>query len=267
MSTAQPGPRSRHGCPEPGTPWLGGFTTASTSGDGPRPNLPRVGVGAVAIPALTAGNAPADRSEPVDQDVATGHARAAMARPQLTGADLYDWMALRRVSAGGIAKVNDHWLERGRRIPGYIAEALTALCDTGVVTLAEVDVWGMRRTVLTDTGTVRYDQLNRQQQTAQHPAGQSPPELTWLADHPHVRNVVQSVWDTLNGLDESGDASGVVAALRRVLAHHQSTPAGRCRACRRWRWRRRRFPCIVWHQAHTELQGRCPRRLLPQWWP
>jgi hypothetical protein len=178
-----------------------------------------------------------------------------MTRPQLTGADLYHWMALRRVSDGGIAKVNDHWLERGRRIPGYIADALTALCDTGVVALAELDVWNMRRAALTATGAARYEQLNAKRQRC--PATGSTRGANRLADHPHAGNVVQSVWDTLDGLEQWGDPSGVVAALRRVLAHHQPTPGGRCRACRRWRWRRRRFPCIVWHQAHLELRARC----------
>lgn len=189
MSSAQPGPRSRHGGPEL---CPGGFTTASTSGDGPRPNLPRTGAGAVAIPARTGDN-PADRSDrPADQDVAAVHVRPATS-PQPAGTDLYDWMALRRVSGGGIAKMDDHWLEHGHRIPGYIADALTALCDTGVVALAEVDVWAMRRAVLTDTGIIRYKQLNRQQQISRCPAAESAHGVTWLADHPHARNVVQSV--------------------------------------------------------------------------
>ncbi len=188
----------------------------------------------------------------------TASARAASAattRPQLAGADLYDWMALRRVSGGGIAKTGDYWLEHGRRIRGYVADALTALCGTGAVLLAEVDAWGMRRAMLTDTGTRRCEQLSRQQQTARGPAVESAPRVTWLADHPHARNVVQSVWDTLDGLEQSGDHPAVIAALRRVLAHHQPTPSGRCRACRRWRWRRRRFPCIVWHRVHTVLRS------------
>jgi hypothetical protein len=216
------------------------------------------------ISAQIGGNLADSSDRPADQYVATVHVRpprAAMTRPQLTGADLYDWMALRRVRGGGIAKVGDHWLEHGHRIPDYIADALTALCDTDVVALTEVDVWGMRRAVLTGIGTLRHEQLNRQQQTSGRPAAESAEAVTWLADHPHARNVVRSVWDTLNELEQSGDPSGVVAALRRVLAHHQSTSAGRCRACRRWRWRRRRFPCIVWHQVHTALHAQVVHRI------
>lgn len=80
--------------------------------------------------------------------------------------------------------------------------------------------------------------------------------LGWLASHPPARRVVDSVWDTLA---EFNDVTRLRAALRFVLIHHEPTPAGRCRACRRmsWRslWRRRRFPCVVWHQIRGELLG------------
>lgn len=44
-----------------------------------------------------------------------------------------------------------------------------------------------------------------------------------------------------------------------ALTHHRPTSGGRCRTCRRfsWRhlWRRRGFPCMVWHQIRGELLG------------
>jgi len=79
--------------------------------------------------------------------------------------------------------------------------------------------------------------------------------LNWLANHPHARRIVRSVWDKLTELERSGQHPEAIDALRRVLTHHQPTAAGRCRACRRWTGRRRRFPCIVWHQIHGELLG------------
>jgi hypothetical protein len=83
--------------------------------------------------------------------------------------------------------------------------------------------------------------------------------VTWLAEHPHHRTFVRSVWDTLTEWERAGQHSEPLAALRSVLLDHQPTPAGRCRVCRRfsWRrlWRRRRFPCIVWHQIHGGLFG------------
>jgi hypothetical protein len=79
--------------------------------------------------------------------------------------------------------------------------------------------------------------------------------LNWLANHPHARRLVRSVWDKLTELERSGQHPEAIDALRRVLTHHQPTASGRCRACRRWTGRRRRFPCIVWHQIHGELLG------------
>jgi hypothetical protein len=251
MST---GPRSRHGDPEPVTldgPGAAGFTTASTSGDSPRPLLPRTRAGAVAFPDRVS-RANRRGLPPVSSDAA----RPATTRPPLTGADLYEWMALRRVSAGGIARMGDHWFDHGRQIPGYVADTLAMLCDGSAVALAELDGSDLQRAALTDTGSARFQQLCRQRQTAQRlPTPGSGHAVAWLADHPRARNVVQSVWDTLAELEQSNHHPGPIAALRRVLTYHQPTPAGRCRACRRWRWRRRRFPCIVWHQIHAALRS------------
>jgi hypothetical protein len=77
----------------------------------------------------------------------------------------------------------------------------------------------------------------------------------WLADHPHAHRVVRSVWDTLTELEQAGHHAGAIAALRRVLTHHQPSSAGRCRTCRRSAWRHQRFPCMVWHQVRGELLG------------
>jgi hypothetical protein len=82
--------------------------------------------------------------------------------------------------------------------------------------------------------------------------------LAWLADHPHARRFARSAWDKLTELERAGHRPDTIDALRRVLADHRPTPAGRCRSCRRWRWRRRRFPCIVWHELHGDLLGLFP---------
>lgn len=84
--------------------------------------------------------------------------------------------------------------------------------------------------------------------------------VAWLADQPHARKLVRSVWGKLAELERAERYSDSIAALRVVLVHHQpSTAAGRCRTCRRftWRhlWRRPPFPCIVWHQVRGELLG------------
>ncbi|MGH3899718.1 MAG: hypothetical protein ACRDTA_16035 [Pseudonocardiaceae bacterium] len=77
--------------------------------------------------------------------------------------------------------------------------------------------------------------------------------LAWLAEHPHAQRLVDSAWDTLTELERAGCPRGPIAALRRVLTHHQPTPAGRYCTCRWGIGRRRPFPCVVWHQIHGEL--------------
>lgn len=138
MSAPQSGPGARHGEALDGS-GLAGPGTASTSGDGPRSHLPRTRAGVVAC------------SQPIGY--------------RLTGADLYDWIALRRVSAGGIAKMNDHWFDGGLRVPGYVTDALTVLCDKELVVLAELDTCGMQRAALTVAGTVDYQRLCTQRET------------------------------------------------------------------------------------------------------
>jgi hypothetical protein len=83
----------------------------------------------------------------------------------------------------------------------------------------------------------------------------SPRTVAWLAERPHARVLVRSVWDMLAELERANHHPGTIAALRRVLVDHQPTPTGRCRTCRRRTWRRRRFPCVVWHQIRGNLFG------------
>jgi hypothetical protein len=82
--------------------------------------------------------------------------------------------------------------------------------------------------------------------------------VAWLAAHSQARKVVDSVWDTLAELERAGHHPRLIDALRRVLIDHQPTSAGRCRTCRRWMGRHRRFPCTVWHQIRGELFGLFP---------
>lgn len=82
----------------------------------------------------------------------------------LSGADLYDWMALRRVSGGDVARVGGGWLDGGHRVPGYVAHALTELLAGGLVVLVDRDPYGMRRGALTDSGAARYEWLCQQRQ-------------------------------------------------------------------------------------------------------
>jgi hypothetical protein len=51
------------------------------------------------------------------------------------------------------------------------------------------------------------------------------PTVVWLADRPHARHVVSSVWETLLELERAGQHAGAIAALRRVLIYHQQRAA------------------------------------------
>lgn len=87
-----------------------------------------------------------------------------MTRAPLAGAEMYEWVALRRVSCGGVAKVGRRWLESGHQVPGFVAVALARLLAGGLVMLvdpdprAEVMAW---RAVLTNAGNDRYDHLRQ----------------------------------------------------------------------------------------------------------
>ncbi|MGH3753424.1 MAG: hypothetical protein ACRDRP_12135 [Pseudonocardiaceae bacterium] len=61
--------------------------------------------------------------------------------------------------------------------------------------------------------------------------------VAWLADQPHARRVIRSVWDTLAELERAGHHPDPLAALRDVLTPHQPTATGRCRTCSRSTWR------------------------------
>lgn len=91
-----------------------------------------------------------------------------MIRVPLSGVDLYDWMALRRVSDGGVARLGEWWLDWGHRVPGYVTDALAELCRRELVVLRDPNPTAgcMARGALTDSGACRYEQLCWQRKTA-----------------------------------------------------------------------------------------------------
>lgn len=89
---------------------------------------------------------------------------AAATRVPLAGADLYAWIALRRVSGGGIARAGGCWFDGGRRVPGYVADTLTDLREAELITVIDPDMSGMAGVALTDVGIARYDVLCQQRQ-------------------------------------------------------------------------------------------------------
>lgn len=74
------------------------------------------------------------------------------------GSGVTVWIALRRAHRGGVAKLAGCWLDAGRPVPGYVAEALEELTRGGLLILGEADPQscGVRRVTVTDTGSAHY---------------------------------------------------------------------------------------------------------------
>jgi hypothetical protein len=95
-----------------------------------------------------------------------------MTRGPLAGAEVYEWVALRRVSSGGVVKIGHRWLESGHQLPAYLAGTLARSLTSGLVTLLDPDpsAGDSARAVLTNIGHDRYEQLL--QRALQMPAAQ-----------------------------------------------------------------------------------------------
>ncbi|MGH4023383.1 MAG: hypothetical protein ACRDRV_02230 [Pseudonocardiaceae bacterium] len=78
----------------------------------------------------------------------------------LPATDLIEWIALRRVCGGGVARLGTHWFDLGRPVPCYLPDALDDLHCRALVALADVDGWTLRRAVLTRSGCLCYRALN-----------------------------------------------------------------------------------------------------------
>jgi hypothetical protein len=85
----------------------------------------------------------------------------AMAGTSLTGADLYHWIALRRVLDGEVTRLDGCWRDHGHLVPGYVTDALDELLTGGLVTLADPGLMadGMAFVALTNAGITRFGQL------------------------------------------------------------------------------------------------------------
>jgi hypothetical protein len=79
----------------------------------------------------------------------------------LAGAEISEWVALRRVRGGGVAQVNSRWVESGHRLSGHLAVALGGLLASRLIRLIDPDptTGVMGRAALTHAGIDRYEQL------------------------------------------------------------------------------------------------------------
>lgn len=69
-------------------------------------------------------------------------------------------LALRRACGGGVAKIGDHYFDRGRPMPSYLAGVLNELADTRLLAFTEEDPTGLLRVSLTPAGHLRHEQLS-----------------------------------------------------------------------------------------------------------
>lgn len=108
-------------------------------------------------------------------------------RQPLSGADLTDFLALRRICGhphSGVEQVAGQYVEHGRPVLPFIADGISVLLDIGHATLGEPDpVSGTSRPVLvTATGRARYEQLCDQQGIQPYPTALPEPgtEAQWV---------------------------------------------------------------------------------------
>jgi len=79
---------------------------------------------------------------------------------RLTGIELLDWIALRRVTEGGVALYGSEYVHWGRKVPCYLPEVFARLVEAELADLLDVDCEGLRRMVVTARGVDRYQGLS-----------------------------------------------------------------------------------------------------------
>lgn len=73
------------------------------------------------------------------------------------------WIALRRAHVGGVSNLVGRWLDSGRQVPGYVADALDELISAELLVLGKVDLnsCGVRGVTVTDSGSAQYVALRQ----------------------------------------------------------------------------------------------------------
>lgn len=92
---------------------------------------------------------------------------------------LYEWLALRRVADGSIARSAGVYFDQGRPVPGHLIEVFDWLVWSGMLLVADGDpIWELRRIRLSEAGEGRYEALGQQQwerEQGQHTELEVPP--------------------------------------------------------------------------------------------
>ncbi|MGH3814531.1 MAG: hypothetical protein ACRDUV_19110 [Pseudonocardiaceae bacterium] len=83
---------------------------------------------------------------------------------KLSGPDFFEWMGLRRVRRGGLARWEGHYYDHGNPVPGWlIPDIVDGLLKDGLLELGDPDESGMRRVTLTEAGLTHYRVLCKRQ--------------------------------------------------------------------------------------------------------
>jgi len=110
---------------------------------------------------------------------------------RLTGIELLDWIALRRVHEGGVAILDSGYVHWGLKVPCYLPEVFDRLADTELTSLLDVDFpAGPRQVVLTPRGLDRYQELTTKRGSPEDPeqsSGDCSVPLT--GRHPRLRPI------------------------------------------------------------------------------
>ncbi len=82
---------------------------------------------------------------------------------KLSGPDYFEWMGLRRVRRGGLARRAGTYYDHGDSVPGWlIPDILDGLLQDGLLELGE-PTSGMQQVTLTEAGLAHYRALCKRQ--------------------------------------------------------------------------------------------------------
>ena len=82
---------------------------------------------------------------------------------KLNGPDFFEWLGLRRVRRGGLARREDTYYDHGNPVCGWlIPDILDGLLEDGFLELGDPES-GMQHVALTDVGLAHYRALCKRQ--------------------------------------------------------------------------------------------------------
>lgn len=82
---------------------------------------------------------------------------------KLSGPDFFEWLGLRRVRRGGLARREGTYYDHGNPVPGWlIPDILDGLLQDGLLELGNPES-GMQQVVLTEAGLAHYRALCQRQ--------------------------------------------------------------------------------------------------------